>query len=113
MISTLALEVQPVAVAFALTGGSRDDGHTVGQPLGHAARVRDEVEDVLDGDADGAGIREGDGAHVGIIWRQGAAEMQRAARWSVCPTVFCRPLPPFASLPPFAFLPPCPSASGG
>src|SRR6266550_4725558 len=61
--AALALEVEPVAVAFALTGGSRDDGHAVGQPLGHTARDRDEVEDVLDGDADGASVGEGDGAH--------------------------------------------------
>src|SRR5207249_11663992 len=43
--AALALEMEPVAVAFALTDGSRDDGHAVGQPLGHAARVRDEVEE--------------------------------------------------------------------
>src|SRR5205809_20393 len=61
--AALALEVEPVTVAFALTDGSRDDGHAVGQPLGHAARVRDEVEDVLDGDADGAGIRQRDWTH--------------------------------------------------
>src|SRR5439155_10296290 len=67
-LAALALEVQPVTVAFAPIGRSRDDGHAVGQPLGHAARVRDEVEDVLDGDADGAGVRQRHWSHVGIIW---------------------------------------------
>src|SRR5207247_7560497 len=63
--AALTLEVQPVAVTFAFIAGSRDDGDAVGEPLRHAARIGDEVEDVLDGDADGAGVGEGDGAH----WR--------------------------------------------
>src|SRR5207249_9054733 len=66
--AALALEVQLVTVTFAFIAGSRDDGDAVGQPLRHAARVGDEVEDVLDGDADGAGIRQRHWSHVGIIW---------------------------------------------
>src|SRR5437867_13292889 len=46
-LAALALEVDAVAVASAFVGGSRDSGHAVGQPLGHASRVRDEVEHVL------------------------------------------------------------------
>src|SRR2546429_8283324 len=57
-LAALALEVDAVAVAFAFVAGSRDSGYAVGQPLGHTTRVRDEVEHVLDGDADGAGVRE-------------------------------------------------------
>src|SRR2546426_2397616 len=62
-LPTLALEVEPVAVAFAFVGGSRDDGDAVGQPLGHAARVGDQVEDLLDGDPDGAGVGERNRSH--------------------------------------------------
>src|SRR6266566_422349 len=61
--AALALEVDAVAVSSAFVGGSRDRGDAVGQPLGHAAGVRDEVEHVLDGDADGAGVRERNWSH--------------------------------------------------
>src|SRR5205814_10575736 len=57
-LATLALEVDAVAVAFALVGWTGDGGDAVGQPLGHTACVGDEVEHLLNGDADGAGVGE-------------------------------------------------------
>src|SRR5207302_9822782 len=60
--AAVALEVDAVAVAFALLGGPRDGGPAVGEPLGHAARVGGELEHLFDGDADEAGAGEGHGS---------------------------------------------------
>src|SRR5437867_9217961 len=57
-LAALALEVDPVAIAFALVRGTRDGGDAVGEPLGHTACVGDEVEHLLNGDADGASVGE-------------------------------------------------------
>src|SRR5207302_4554515 len=61
--AAVALEVDAVAVAFALPGGPRDGGGAVGEPLGHAARVGEELEHLFDGDADEAGVGEGHRTH--------------------------------------------------
>src|SRR2546429_3583287 len=58
-----ALEVDAVAVALALLARPRHGGSAVGEPLGHAARIGEELEHLFDGDADEAGVGEGDGAH--------------------------------------------------
>src|SRR5438477_4513262 len=58
-----ALEMDPVAVALAFPGGPRDVGRAVREPLGHAARIGEELEHLFDGDADEAGVGEGDGPH--------------------------------------------------
>src|SRR2546423_13728508 len=62
-LAAVALEVDAVAVAFAFSGGPRDGEAAVGEPLGHAGGVGDEVEHLFDRDADHAGVGQGDGAH--------------------------------------------------
>src|SRR2546422_9369783 len=61
----VALEQDAVAVALAGELGGGGDGAAAGEPFGHAGGVGDEGEDPVDRRADGAGVGEGDGAHVG------------------------------------------------
>src|SRR5881296_3087534 len=53
-LASVALEVQPMAVAFAFVGGARDREGAVREPLGHAGGIRNELEHPLYRDADGA-----------------------------------------------------------
>src|SRR5437762_9213183 len=64
-LAAVALEVDAVAVALALPGGPRDGGPAVGEPLGHAARIGEELEHLFDGNSDQTGVRQRDRAHGG------------------------------------------------
>src|SRR5947208_5421602 len=66
-LAAVALEVDAVAVALALLARPRHGGCAVGEPLGHAARIGEELEHLFDGNSDQAGVGEGDGAHGGTI----------------------------------------------
>src|SRR6266704_637917 len=62
-LAPLVLEAQPVAVAFAPVGGSRDGGGAARQPLGHAGGVGDQLEHLVDRHADGAVVGERNRTH--------------------------------------------------
>src|SRR3989442_15969682 len=98
----VALEQDAVAVALAGEVGGGGEGGAAGEPFGHTGGVGDEGEDPVDRRADGAGVGEGDGTHVGNNMaatggnRRYASDAYRPLPPFAAP---CRPLPPFAALP--------------
>src|SRR5438477_5898910 len=115
-LATVALEVDAVAVALTLLAQPRHGSGAVGEPVGHAARIGEELEHLFDRDADEAGVGERDGAHGCNLQpgRQRAAEGGKGGKVVRPPdkslAARCRPLPPFASLPP---LPPVAALDSG
>src|SRR3989442_3009262 len=92
----VALEQDAVAVALAGELGSGGDGAAAGEPFGHTGGVGDEGEDPVDRRADGAGVGEGDGTHVGNNMAATGGEGRQKAG---CHRRGSPPNPPFRPLP--------------